>query len=98
VKIKITRKLDTYIYSSFSEGWLYTRNHYEELGLHDPYQNWPPTNQNYLDLIGNRRWIAYRKKMTREESIRYMMEKEEEQQASVSETERYIQAGTGTFL
>ena len=81
-------------YSVFSEGWaLYAESLGEELGLYtDPYQKLAAYKS---ELFRSIRLVTdvglHTGKMTREESIQYMMEKGgREQQASVSETERYM--------
>jgi uncharacterized protein (DUF885 family) len=81
-------------YSVFSEGWaLYAESLGEELGLYtDPYQKLAAYKS---ELFRSIRLVTdvglHTGKITREESIQYMMEKGgREQQASVSETERYM--------
>ena len=81
-------------YSVFSEGWaLYTESLGEELGLYkDPYQKLAALKS---ELFRSIRLVTdvglHTGKMTREESIKYMMEKGgRAEQGSVSETERYM--------
>jgi uncharacterized protein (DUF885 family) len=81
-------------YSVFSEGWaLYAESLGDELGLYtDPYQKLAAYKS---ELFRSIRLVTdvglHTGKITREESIQYMMEKGgREQQASVSETERYM--------
>ena len=81
-------------YAVFSEGWaLYTESLGEELGLYkDPYQKLAALKS---ELFRSIRLVAdvglHTGKMTREESIQYMMEKGgRAEQGSISETERYI--------
>ena len=81
-------------YSVFSEGWaLYTESLGEELGLYtDPYQKLAALKS---ELFRSIRLVTdvglHTGKMTREESIKYMMEKGgRAEQGSISETERYI--------
>ena len=81
-------------YSVFSEGWaLYTESLGEELGLYkDPYQKLAALKS---ELFRSIRLVTdvglHTGKMTREESIKYMMEKGgRAEQGSISETERYM--------
>jgi uncharacterized protein (DUF885 family) len=81
-------------YSVFSEGWaLYAESLGEELGLYtDPYQKLAAYKS---ELFRSIRLVTdvglHTGIMTREESIQYMMEKGgREQNASISETERYM--------
>ena len=81
-------------YSVFSEGWaLYAESLGEELGLYtDPYQKLAAYKSELFRAIRLVTDVGlHTGLMTREESIQYMMEKGgREQQASVSETERYM--------
>ena len=81
-------------YSVFSEGWaLYTESLGEELGLYkDPYQKLAALKSELFRSIRLVTDVAlHTGKMTREESIKYMMEKGgRAEQGSVSETERYM--------
>jgi uncharacterized protein (DUF885 family) len=81
-------------YSVFSEGWaLYAESLGEELGLYtDPYQKLAAYKSELFRAIRLVTDVGLHTGiMTREESIQYMMEKGgREQQASVSETERYM--------
>ncbi len=81
-------------YAVFSEGWaLYTESLGEELGLYtDPYQKLAALKS---ELFRSIRLVTdvglHTGKMTREESIKYMMEKGgRAEQGSISETERYM--------
>jgi uncharacterized protein (DUF885 family) len=81
-------------YSVFSEGWaLYAESLGEELGLYtDPYQKLAAYKSELFRAIRLVTDVGLHTGiMTREESIKYMMEKGgREQKASVSETERYM--------
>ncbi|RTY86264.1 DUF885 domain-containing protein [Flavobacterium sp. RSP15] len=81
-------------YSVFSEGWaLYAESLGEELGLYtDPYQKLAAYKSELFRAIRLVTDVGLHTGiLTREESIQYMMEKGgREQQASVSETERYM--------
>lgn len=81
-------------YSVFSEGWaLYAESLGEELGLYtDPYQKLAAYKSELFRAIRLVTDIGLHTGiMTREESIQYMMEKGgREQNASISETERYM--------
>ncbi len=82
------------IYSAFSEGWaLYTESLGEELGLYtDPYQKLAAYKSELFRAIRLVTDVGlHTGKMTREESIKYMMEKGgRAEQGSISETERYM--------
>lgn len=81
-------------YSVFSEGWaLYTESLGEELGLYtDPYQKLAAYKSELFRAIRLVTDVGlHTGKMTREESIKYMMEKGgRAEQGSISETERYM--------
>ena len=81
-------------YSVFSEGWaLYAESLGEELGLYkDPYQKLAAYKSELFRAIRLVTDVGLHTGiMTREESIQYMMERGgREQNASVSETERYM--------
>jgi uncharacterized protein (DUF885 family) len=81
-------------YSVFSEGWaLYAESLGEELGLYtDPYQKLAAYKSELFRAIRLVTDVGLHTGiMTREESIQYMMEKGgREQNASISETERYM--------
>lgn len=81
-------------YSVFSEGWaLYTESLGEELGLYtDPYQKLAAYKSELFRAIRLVTDVGmHTGKMTREESIKYMMEKGgRAEQRSISETERYM--------
>jgi len=82
------------VYSAFSEGWaLYTESLGEELGLYiDPYQKLAAYKSELFRAIRLVTDVGlHTGKMTREESIKYMMEKGgRAEQPSISETERYM--------
>ena len=82
------------VYSAFSEGWaLYTESLGEELGLYtDPYQKLAADKSELFRAIRLVTDVGlHTGKMTREESIKYMMEKGgRAEQGSISETERYM--------
>ncbi|MFN2438894.1 MAG: DUF885 family protein [Chitinophagaceae bacterium] len=81
-------------YSAFSEGWaLYTESLGDELGLYtDPYQKLAAYNAELFRAIRLVTDVGlHTGKMTREESIKYMMEKGgRSEQFAISETERYM--------
>jgi uncharacterized protein (DUF885 family) len=81
-------------YSVFSEGWaLYAESLGDELGLYtDPYQKLAAYKSELFRAIRLVTDVGlHTGMMTREESIQYMMEKGgREQNASISETERYM--------
>ncbi len=86
------RKFATY--SAFSEGWaLYTESLGEELGIYtDPYQKLAALKSELFRAIRLVTDVGlHTGKLTREESIKYMMEKGgRSEQGSISETERYM--------
>ncbi|MCW3109146.1 MAG: hypothetical protein JWQ09_3652 [Segetibacter sp.] len=81
-------------YSVFTEGWaLYTESLGDELGLYtDPYQKLAAYKSELFRAIRLVTDVGlHTGKMTREESINYMMEKGgRAEQGSISETERYM--------